>query len=96
MFPSSSPRPGRYGARGGELVGRAVGTLASVLDFTKCYVAGSVALGYGDVFFDSANEAATRVSTMPFTRDLTIERSGLDADGPLLGAAYVGWLGVES
>ena len=80
----------------GELVGRAVGTLASVLDFSKCYVAGSVALGYGDVFFQSANDAATCVSTMPYTRNLTIERSGLYADGPLLGAAHVGWRGVES
>ncbi len=80
----------------GDLVGRAVGTLAATLDFTRCYVAGSVALGYGDEFFASANASATRVSTMPYTKDLRIERSGLDADGPLLGAAYVAWFGVAS
>lgn len=80
----------------GELVGRAVGTLASVLDFTRCYVAGSVALGYGDVFFDSANAAATRVSTMSYSADLRIEPSALSADGSLLGAAYVAWRGVAS
>jgi glucokinase len=32
-------------ARTSELVGRAVGMLASVLDFDRCYIAGSVALG---------------------------------------------------
>jgi len=36
--------------RTATLVGRAVGTLASVLDFNRCYVAGSVALGFGDEF----------------------------------------------
>ena len=77
--------------RTGELVGRAVGTLASVLDFTHCYIAGSVALGYGDEFFQRANKAARRTSMMSYTRDLDIRPSGLGADGPLLGAAIVGW-----
>lgn len=80
----------------GTLVGRAVGTLASVLDFTRCYVAGSVALGFGDDFFDAANGAARAISTMPYTSDLRIARSKLDADGPLLGAALVGWRGGDS
>ncbi len=58
--------------------------------------AGSFALGYADEFFDSANAAATHVSAMPYTTDLHIEPSGPGADGPLLGAAYVAWLGVAS
>lgn len=58
--------------------------------------AGSFALGYADKFFASANAAATHVSAMPYTTDLHMEPSGPDADGPLLGAAYVAWLGVAS
>lgn len=76
-----------------ELVGRAVGTLSSVLDFAHCYVAGSVALGFGDEFFHTANKAARRVAMMRYSEHLEIRRSDLGADGPLLGAAVVGWRG---
>jgi glucokinase len=75
------------------LVGRAVGTLSSVLDFTHCYIAGSVALGYGDEFFDAANKAAHEVAMMRYNEHLDIKRSGLGTDGPILGAAIVGWRG---
>jgi len=77
--------------RTADLVGRAVGTLASVLDFTRCYIAGSVALGFGDEFFQVANKSARRTSMLSYTRELEIRPSGLGIDGPLLGAAVVGW-----
>jgi glucokinase len=79
--------------RTGELVGRAVGTLSSVLDFRRCYVAGSVALGYGDEFFDAANKAARSLAMMSYSHDIEIRSSQLGSDGPLLGAAMVGWRG---
>jgi glucokinase len=79
--------------RTGELVGRAVGTLSSVLDFRHCYVAGSVALGYGDVFFDAANKAARSLAQMTYSHDIEIRPSQLGVDGPLLGGAVVGWRG---
>ncbi|MFY9783776.1 MAG: ROK family protein [Acidimicrobiales bacterium] len=79
--------------RTAELVGRAVGTLSSVLDFRHCFVAGSVALGYGDEFFTEANKAARTVAMMSYSHDVDIRRSSLGADGPLLGAALVGWRG---
>ena len=80
--------------RTGELVGRAVGTLSSVLDFRHCYIAGSVALGYGDEFFDAANKAARSLAMMPYSHDIEIRPSQLGSDGPLLGAALVGWRGT--
>jgi len=80
--------------RAGELVGRAVGTLASVLDFRHCFVAGSVALGFGDEFFAEANKSARAVAMMSYSHDVEIRRSQLGADGPLLGAALVGWRGA--
>jgi glucokinase len=79
--------------RTAELVGRAVGTLSSVLDFRHCFIAGSVALGYGDEFFSEANKAARSVAMMSYSHDIEIRRSSLGADGPLLGAALVGWRG---
>ncbi len=77
-----------------SLVGRAVGTLSSVLDFTRCYIAGSVALGFGDEFFDTANKAAHEVAMMRYSENLEIKRSELGADGPILGAAMVAWRGA--
>jgi glucokinase len=82
--------------RTGELVGRAVGSLAAVLDFNHCYVAGSVALGFGDEFFEVANKAARAVAMLPYSQHLEIRRSGLGVDGALLGAALVGWRGGSS
>jgi glucokinase len=79
--------------RTAELVGRAVGSLASVLDFNHCYIAGSVALGYGDEFFDVANKSARSMARLPYSEHLEIVRSELGADGPLLGAALVAWRG---
>ncbi|MBW4029851.1 MAG: ROK family protein [Acidobacteria bacterium] len=73
------------------LVGRAIGTLASVLDFNHCYIAGSVALGFGDEFFATAWASARELATMVYSRSLEVRRSGLGADGPLLGAACVAW-----
>jgi glucokinase len=81
--------------RTADLVGRAVGTLASVLDFNHCYVAGSVALGFGDEFFEVANKSARALAQLPYSQHLEIRRSGLGSDGPLLGAALVAWSGVS-
>jgi len=77
--------------RTAELVGRAVGSLASVLDFSHCYIAGSVALGFGDEFFDVANKSARTVARLPYSEHLELSRSELGVDGALLGAALVAW-----
>jgi glucokinase len=79
--------------RTATLVGRAVGTLASVLDFNLCFVAGSVALGFGDDFFVTSTKAAQELATIGFLRGVEIRRSGLGPDGPILGAASVAWRG---
>jgi glucokinase len=80
--------------RTSELVGRAVGMLASVLDFNRCYIAGSVALGFGDEFFTIANAVARTMAPMDYSADLKLLPSGLGSDGPILGAALVGWRGA--
>jgi glucokinase len=82
-------------ARASELVGRAVGTLAAVLDFGHCFIAGSVALGFGDAFFRHASEAAHSMASLEFGEPVEIRPSGLGRDGPILGAALVGWRGAS-
>ena len=79
-----------------ELVGRAVGTLAAVLDFSHAYIAGSVALGFGDGFFETATKSAREVAMMHYSSHVEVRRSPLGSDGPLLGAALVGWRGEHS
>ncbi len=81
--------------RTATLVGRAIGTLASVLDFSHCYVAGSVALGYGEDFFTTAQTNARTMATMHFSRSLEIRPSGLGSDGPILGAACLAVRGAS-
>ncbi len=80
--------------RTARLVGRAVGTLAAVFDFTRCYIGGSVALGFGDEFFHDANAAAREVACLGYARDLEIHPTSLGPDGGLLGAALVAWRGA--
>jgi glucokinase len=82
--------------RTGYLVGRAVSSAAALLDFNRCFVAGSVALGFGAPFFDAANEAVREHARIEHARGLRIEPSQLGFDGPLLGAAAVAWRALES
>jgi glucokinase len=75
--------------RTGTLVGRAVASVANLLDVELAVVAGSVALGFGAVFFDAAQAEIELRSRLDFSRGTTIRAAALGADGPLLGAAAV-------
>lgn len=75
--------------RCGTLVGRAVASVACLLDLQLAVVAGSVALGYGPEFFDAARRELTLRCGLEFARSTRIEPGGLGADGPLVGAAAV-------
>lgn len=78
----------------GRLVGRAVASVANLLDLRVAVVAGSVALGYGDVFFDAARAEADRCARLDFSRGVRIVPTGCGDDGPVLGAAAVGRRGI--
>ncbi len=75
--------------RTGMLVGRAVASTANLLDVELTVVAGSVALGFGDSFFEAAQLELSRRSRLDFSRSARIIPGGLGAHGPLLGAAAV-------
>jgi glucokinase len=78
-------------ARAGRLVGRAVATVANLLDLQLATVAGSVALGYGHPFFDAAQEELTARACLSFSAPCRIVPSRLAGSGPLIGAGAVGW-----
>ncbi len=81
-------------ARTGRLVGQAVASVANLLDLRLAVVAGSVALGYGKPFFDAAQAELDALARLSYSRGARIRPGGLGADGPLIGAAAVGWRGI--
>ena len=81
-------------ARTGRLVGRAVASVANLLDLSLAVVAGSVALGFGAPFFAAAQEELDARARLDFSRGARIVPAGLRGDGPLVGAAAVGWRGT--
>ncbi len=81
--------------RTGFLVGRAVSSVAALLDVERCFIAGSVALGFGKPFFDAANDSVRQHAHISHASTLLIEPSLLTSDGPLLGAACVAWRALD-
>jgi glucokinase len=73
--------------RTGTLVGRAIASVANLLDLPLAVVAGSVALGYGAEFFDAAQAEIDARCRLEFARGTRVVPAGLGADGPLVGAA---------
>jgi glucokinase len=86
----ASEAPEGVRRRAGTLVGRAAASVANLLDLDLAVVAGSVALGFGSVFFDAAQEEVDLRCRLDFSRSTRIVPAGLGADGPLTGAAAVG------
>lgn len=84
---SEAPEPERR--RAGELVGRAVASVANLLDLPLAVVAGSVALGFGATFFEAAQTELDRSARLDFSRGARILPAGLADEGPLVGAAAV-------
>jgi glucokinase len=81
-------------ARTGTLVGRAVASVANLLDLPLAVVAGSVALGFGEPFFTAAQAAIDERARLDFSAGARIVAAGLGDAGPLVGAAAVGWRGL--
>ena len=75
--------------RTGTLVGRAVASVANLLDLPLAVVSGSVALGYGEPFFAAAQRELDASCRLDFSRGTRIVPGKLGADGPLIGAAKV-------
>ena len=85
--PAEAPAPVRK--RTGALVGRAVASVANLLDLQLAVVAGSVALGFGDDFFRAAQAEIDRSARLDHSAGTVIRPGRLGPDGPLIGAAAV-------
>jgi glucokinase len=81
--------------RTGDLVGRAVASVCNLLDLDLAVVGGSVALGFGATFFNSAQAALDRHSCLDFSRGARITPARLGDRGPLTGAGAVGLRGLR-
>jgi glucokinase len=89
-----SEAPAAVVARTGMLVGRAVASVANLLDLRLAVVAGSVALGFGKPFFDAAQQEIDALARLEFSVGTRIVPAGLGAAAPLIGAAAVGFRGL--
>jgi glucokinase len=83
--------PQEIRVRTGTLVGRAVASVCNLLDLRLACVAGSVALGYAATFFDAAQAELDASARLDFSRGARIVPGTLGDDGPLVGAAAVGF-----
>ncbi|HWD54248.1 MAG TPA: ROK family protein [Acidimicrobiales bacterium] len=81
--------------RVGTLVGRAIASVVNLLDLPLAVVSGSVALGYGEPFFRSAQSEMDLRCGLEFARGARVVPGGLGDAGPLIGAAQVGLHGLE-
>ncbi|HEY4377816.1 MAG TPA: ROK family protein [Acidimicrobiales bacterium] len=77
--------------RAGTLVGRAVASVANLLDLRLACVAGSVALGFGEPFFTAAQAELDASARLDHSRGARIVPGGLGDAGPIVGAAAVAW-----
>jgi glucokinase len=82
--------------RTGRLVGRAVASVVNLLDLPLAVVSGSVALGFGEPFFAAAQAEIDLRCGLEFARGAKVVPGGLGDRGPLIGAARVGWCGMEA
>ncbi|MGB8859908.1 MAG: ROK family protein, partial [Ilumatobacteraceae bacterium] len=81
--------------RTGRLVGRACASVCNVLDLDLVVVGGSVALGFGATFFNSAQEALDEHTRLSFVRGARITPVRLGDRGPLIGAGAVAVRGIH-
>jgi len=80
--------------RAGRMLGRAIASVVVLLDIRLAVVSGSVALGWGEPFFAAAQREIDASACLSYARGARVVPGALGHDGPLVGAAAVGWRGV--
>jgi glucokinase len=71
----------------GKLVGRALVSVGALMDLQLCVIGGSVALGFGALFFESVQHELNRSARLEFIRGMRVLPVGLGDAAPLIGAA---------
>lgn len=73
--------------RTGTLVGRALASVGAVVDLKLAVVGGSLALGFGDVFFEAAQAEVDVRARLGYLQGFSVVPVGLGHHAPLVGAA---------
>lgn len=81
--------------RTGRMVGRAVASMCNFFDLSLAVVGGSVALGFGPTFFQSAQEVIDEHCRLDFSRGARIVPARLGDRSPIIGAGAVAWRGLN-
>lgn len=81
--------PSAIVARNAQFLGRALASVAAVVDPSLCVVGGSVAGAWGESFLEQVRAEFESRSRLQFTRNTEIRPAGLGGSGPLIGAAAV-------
>lgn len=81
--------PANVVQRSGQLLGRACASVAAVADISRVVVGGSVALGWGEAFFQAANTEFVLRSKLSFLAGVDIVPVGLGDSSALIGAAAI-------
>lgn len=80
--------------RTATMVGRALASVVNFCDLDLVLVAGSVALGYGEAFFSTAQRTLHENARQSYALSARILPGELADAGPLVGAAAVAWRGL--
>lgn len=72
-------------------LGRAIASVASLLDVEDFFLAGSVALGFGQTFIDEIQEVARANHRIDFATSIRVRPTRHGSDSPILGAAALGF-----
>jgi glucokinase len=72
-----------------------VASVCNLLDIDLAVVGGSIALGFGATFFNSAQESLDEHARLSFSRGARIIPARLGERGPLIGAGAVGLRGMR-
>lgn len=78
-----------------EKIAQAVEIVTTLLDIRHVTIGGSVALGFGDDFFNHAQKTYDEIAQLEFAKGLKIVPTGLGKNGGLISAARVGKLGYR-
>jgi glucokinase len=73
--------------RTGLLMGRAIAGLAVIADVELVVIGGSVALGFGEPFFDAVTEEVRHRARLGYLAHLRVVPAQLGVNAPLVGAA---------
>ncbi|MFN8016011.1 MAG: ROK family protein [Acidimicrobiia bacterium] len=78
-----------------DIIGQAIAGVTALLDIRLVTIGGSVALGFGEEYFEMVQKRIDDLAKIEFARGVKVVPSGLGKHGGLVSAARVGKLGYR-